>query len=209
MTKDKHFGLDQGIDFVRGHVAPVAHARMQTHLDEGCGPCRRVVELWCNALEVARRNGGFEPPTSDTRWAKALFSVFQSKRRSLFNLSFLRMTCDSRPALEGVRGIGASTSHYLFEEGTVLLDLHIETSAATRLVSAVGQIFDMGRAEPGYEHRPVALMRGETEITRAVTDQFGAFHLEYSPEPDLLLIIGLQKDSYYISRLPPPQQGLC
>src|SRR5881394_1364287 len=141
MTRDKHFGLDEGIDFVRGHVAPAAQLSMQAHLDNGCGPCRRVVDLWRGALEVAGRNNRFEPPAGDTRCAKALFGAFRSTQGSRLSLVFARLTGDSRPALEGVRGAGPSASHYLFEEGTVLLDIQIETSPAAGHVSAIGQIF--------------------------------------------------------------------
>src|SRR5206468_2800514 len=101
--------------------------------------------------------------------------------RSL-SLAFGRLASFSQPALEGVRGGGASTNHYLFEEGKVLLDVHIEASGANAMASASGQIFSTDRDERGYEHKPVALMRGQTKVASAVTDQFGAFQLEYMPQ---------------------------
>ena len=45
-------------------------------------------------------------------------------------------------------------------------------------------------------------MRQDTELARGVTNQFGEFHLEFTPAEDVTLVIDLEGESLQVKPLP-------
>ena len=202
---NNHYDIVNWVDFVRGHAAAELAPEMQEHLDRGCDSCGRTAGLWRRVLDLARREESFQAPHNVVRCAKALYSAFPPRKERSLRLHFGRLVGFNQPALEGVRGIGASASHYLYEEGGVLLDVRLEAEAATGAVSLVGQIVEPARREERREGRSVWLRRVEDDIARTSTDEFGEFQLQFMPQPDLLLVVELDDNSCFLSCLPPAQ----
>ena len=208
MTKTtNHFSLEEWADFGRGRTAAEARARMEQHLEQGCAACARVLKLWNGVLEVAAREDAFEPPRDMVRCAKALFAAFPPATSPSLSVRVARLAGFRQPALEGVRGSEPGASHYLFKEGVLLLDMHLQPRVPSETVSMVGQVLDSTQVDRRFENRSVALMREKDAVARATTNEFGEFYLEFKPGEDLLLVIELEDKSYLVSHLPQPPKG--
>ena len=55
----------------------------------------------------------------------------------------------------------------------------------------VGQIANRKAPEEITNHFPVILFSGSRELTRSLSNSFGEFQLEYTPESDLHLLVPL------------------
>jgi hypothetical protein len=206
MTKNRnHFSLEEWADFGRGRTPSDARAIMAQHLGDGCPPCAAVLELWSDVLQMAGREHTFEPPANAVRCAKALFGAFQPLKARHMSFRLAHLAGFGQPAMEGVRGAGPAASHFLFREGTLLLDMHLQPRAASDLVSMVGQVMDSTRPDRPFENQPVALVRDRDALASTRTNEFGEFHLEFKPDEDLLLTIELEDKWFLVSRLPSPQ----
>ena len=198
-----HFALENWTDFVRGYAAADLATEMHGHLEAGCPSCSRSATLWRRVVECALRERRFHPPDRNMRWARALYSSFIPQRGQTWTLRIARMLGQVQPAPAGVRGLAPASSHYLFQEGDVLLDLQLENTPVRGPVSMVGQLFDSARPEQRYQGRSVSLRHDEKVVTNSTTDQFGEFQLQFRPQEDLLLVIELDRESYLVSSLPP------
>jgi len=56
----------------------------------------------------------------------------------------------------------------------------------------VGQIANQKAPEENLANVPVILVAGSRELTRAISNTFGEFQLEYVPESDLRLLMPLE-----------------
>lgn len=112
-----HFELENWADFVRGHFGSEVAPEMQQHLDQGCEPCSRTARLWRQVVEFATRERKFNPPQSDLRLAKALYSSFLPLAVQPWTLRIAHLLRQGQPAPVGVRGLGPSSHHYLFQGG--------------------------------------------------------------------------------------------
>jgi hypothetical protein len=200
----KHFSLEEWLDFARKRAPSESIAEMQRHLAESCTECARIVATWNAALDVASREKRFQAPESGVRCAKALFNIAPPEKAAGLDLHVARLVFSSfgQPAMEGARGAGASSCHLLFEGSNWLLDLHMKPEAERDHVSVAGQILDRAQSEKGYRGRCVTVLRQRTELARTTTNEFGEFHMEFSPGEDLMLTVDLEGKSVLISALP-------
>lgn len=205
----KHHSLEEWADFARGRASVDAAAEMQGHLDEGCAECARALGIWKSVLQVASREPAFRVPESAVRCAKALYSVSRPEKAASLPLRLARLVFSSfaEALREGVRGSEAATSHFLFEEGNWLLDLHVKAQAERNLVSLAGQILDRVQSERLYEGSIVAVLRGKEEVAQGTTNQFGEFQLEFPAAEDLMLTVTLAGESVLVSALPGLSRG--
>jgi len=202
----EHFPLETLADFSRERVSGEARAAIERHLAEGCPRCTEVVKLWNTVVELAQREPAFEPPEDAVRCAKALYGAMPSLKSPPFRLRLAHLAGFGMPALEGVRGAGPAANHFLFREGTLLLDMYIHTQDPSGVVSMVGQLLDSTHPDRRFENQPVAVFRKRDALAHTTTNEFGEFHLEFQPGEDLLLTIELDDQSYVVSPLPPPRQ---
>lgn len=204
-----HFTVEEWADFSRGKAAPGARAEMEHHLTQGCSKCSQIVQLWRSVLETAARESAFEPPAAAVRCAKALYAALPPLQASKMSLRIARLAGFGQPALEGVRaaGAGAAPSHFLFQEGTLLLDMYLQPQPTSARISVVGQVMDSTRPDQPFENQPVVLVRGGDALARTSTNEFGEFRLEFEPDDDLLLMIELENRLYLVSPLPSAQEG--
>lgn len=204
MTTTNHFSLEDWADYSRGRTSSEDRARMDRHIDEGCQSCAQTLDLWKGVLQAAGQERAFEPPENTLRCARALFSAFPPATISSLKLRLARMAGFSQPALAGVRaaGAGAPGSHFLFREGSLLLDMRMQPKPASDAVSVMGQVVDSSRLNMRFDNRAVSVVRESDALARTTTNEFGEFQLEFKPTEDLLLIIELEDKSYLVSHLP-------
>jgi hypothetical protein len=157
-------------------------------------------------LEVAGRESGFQVPESGVEYAKALFKVARPHKADSLPVRVARLVFSSaaEPLRAGVRGTAAATCHLLFEEGNLLLDLHVKPESERNLVSVAGQIQDRALSDRLYENSVVAVRCENEELAHTATNQFGEFQLEFPPGDNLILTISLEGEFVLVSALPVP-----
>jgi hypothetical protein len=203
----KHFSLEEWADFGRERASEEARAEMEQHLVQGCARCAQVLELWKTVQDMARREQTFEPPANAVRCAKAMFSAMPLARAANLTLRIARLAGFRQPVLEGVRGAAPAASHFLFQEGAMLLDLYLQPQAGSDVVSVVGQLLDSARPERRFENQPVAVIHDQRALARTTTNEFGEFRLEFEQDENLLLAIELEDEWYLVSPLPSTAEG--
>lgn len=158
---------------------------MLAHLDSGCEKCRRKVDVMSRLAAVTAASR-MEAPAALTEAATALCQPLSRPRRRTSSFS-LRVAFDSlrQPALVGVRG--ADRRRQILYEGrgySVDLSLSRESQRgrqrAARVV-LVGQVAARRASETPLPPLPVLLMVGNRVASRAFTNAWGEFHLEYDP----------------------------
>jgi hypothetical protein len=123
-------------------------------------------------------------------------------RLTLIQLARLIFDSRSQPALAGVRGGTAGPDRFLFQGGNLVLDVMVEPRLEGEPVSLLGQIFDPQNPANPYDNLPVALVRDAGELVRTTTNQSGEFHLSFSPDENLLLLVQLRHQAVLVSPLP-------
>jgi len=199
-----HYTLEDWADFARERTPREAAGAMQQHLDSGCAVCSKVLQMWMGVLEVARRERDFDVPEPGVRCVKALFNIAGPERAEGLPVRYTRLLFNSlaEPCRAGIRGVEASTYHWLFEEGNWLLDLHVKPLPDDSHVSIAGQILERMESEPGYEGHEVAVMHDKVQLARTITNEFGEFQLEVPVGGELLIMVRLKGKSILVSRLP-------
>ncbi len=203
----KHFSLEEWADFGRGRASLDARAEMEQHLAQGCARCAQALDLWKSVLEMARQEERFEPPANAVRCAKALYGAVAPAKAGKLSLRIARLAGFGQPALEGVRGAAPAASHFLFQEGALMLDMYMQPQPGSEVVSMVGQLLDSTRPDKRFENQPVTVMRESNALASTTTNEFGEFRVEFKPAEDLLLTIELENDLYLVSPLPSTQEG--
>jgi len=199
-----HFSSEEWVDFARALAPAPDAALMQRHLHEGCRPCTYEAHVWERVAEVARRESRYTPPPGAVRCAKSLYRMFPPEKSAGLKIILARLFLPSTPrmAMAGVRGVLSLSPHLLFKRGDLMLDLLIEPREERDLVSMAGQINGPAADRRSFGSRPVALLRGRDELARAVTNQFGEFHLDFAPSDDLMLVVDLHREIFLVSPLP-------
>jgi hypothetical protein len=105
-------------------------------------------------------------------------------------------------AAEGVRAVEFYRRHFLFQRGGLLLDVQIEFQPDSGWISLAGQILDPRQPSSKFGDRLVTLMSDNAELARAVSNQFGEFHMEFRPAENVMLVINLEGDSLLVTPLP-------
>jgi hypothetical protein len=201
MTKNSHhFDLASWTDFVRDHAKAELTGEMKSHLEFGCDSCFRTAGLFRGVAECAAQEALMEVPQSDVRVAKSLFRTFRKPERESLRLRFARLAAFNQPALAGLRGCSSAASHYLFEDENAALDIRIETGAASDEVSIVGQVLSL--AETPYRHCPVWVQHHDWTLAAGTTGDLGEFALQFPVREELLLIVELDENSFFLSWVP-------
>jgi len=203
-NSDAHFSLEEWADFGCGRCSAEARAAMDRHLGAGCPTCRAIQNLWGTVLQLARGEGKFEPPNAALRCARALFGALPFPSREAWTARVARLTGFEWAALQGVRDGGRGENHYLFQDGTVSLDLCLQPAAGTGRVSMVGQLMDAAHPDRQVENLPVCLMRNGHPLAQTVTNEWGEFRLEFARGEDLLVSVELESGCFLMAHLSLP-----
>lgn len=190
----KHFPSEKWADYSRGTAGERQAAEMKRHLETGCKKCRQAAEMWSAVLKLAQKEAAYRPPENAVRVAKSYFAASRVEERPSVVMQVARLVFDSvrQPQLEGVRSASAAPRHYVYQAGSVLVDVWMERAGNAMPLSLTGQILEKSKASQAVKEVDVKLRVGDADIASTRTNQFGEFHLEIPPAigSDVQLTIG-------------------
>jgi hypothetical protein len=183
----KHFETEQWLEFSRGASTDDDRSAMESHLASGCARCRRVVDVLKGVAVIARAEKNYGPPESVVRLAKAVYWPQQPERL------IARLIYDSfrEPLPAGVRTQDRLTRHALYEAGDYSVDVRVEQHGVRDTATLVGQLANRARPGAPAVDVQVKLKRQKKIVAAASCNEFGEFHLDYSPAPALQLEVSL------------------
>src|SRR5205085_3882112 len=189
-----HFDRAEWADFVRNQVSPRQHHAMLSHLQAGCSKCRNIKELLERFALICKSETAYGVPEAVERSVKAFFALNRQPRVSLFQRILGNLSYDSldNPQPVGLRAGHQISRHVLFQAGDYSVDLRFEHERGSASMVMVGQIANRRLPEELMAHVPVILFSGNRELTRSLSNSFGEFQLEYTPQANLNLRVPLE-----------------
>lgn len=189
----KHLTDTDAADLARDVAAAPARRRMERHLAEGCTRCRRSVSLFQRVSETARADASWDVPADVMELALDIFPFRPEQVSRPVHRLLARLVFDSfrEPLPAGVRAGRGVSRQVLYRAGSYFIDLRLDSTAATRRVSLVGQV--VRRGEPGTSTRmaSVALVDGRTVVSQAPVNSFGEFQVDYDSKARVRLRVVL------------------
>jgi hypothetical protein len=193
-TYMKHYSPEQWADYSRGTAGKRQVTEMKRHLETGCRMCRQSAEMWSDVLKLAQKEIGYRPPESAVRVAKSFFALSRAEERPSVAVRLATLVFDSlrQPQPEGVRSSSVAPRHYVYQAGSVLVDVWMERAGNGMPLSLTGQVLEKSQAAQKVMGLDVRLRVGNTDIASTKTNQFGEFHLELpsATASDVQLTIG-------------------
>ncbi len=190
----KHYSSEKWADYSRGTTGKREASLMKRHLESGCKKCRQMAEMWSGVIRLAQKEGGYKPPENAVRVAKSYFAASRLEGKSSVVTQIARLVFDSlrQPQLEGVRSTSVAPRHYVYQAGSVLVDIWLERVSGSTPLSLTGQVLEKSKDSQAVKDMDVRLRMGDAEIASTTTNQFGEFHLEIPPSTgsDAQLTIG-------------------
>lgn len=190
----RHFDRAEWADFVRSQGSPEQRQAMVSHLQSGCSKCKNIKELLERFAVICRSETAYCVPSDVERSVKAFFALNRQPKVPLFQRimgNSLYDSCnDSVPV--GLRAGHQINRHVLFQAGDFSVDLRFEHEHGSASMVMVGQIANRRMPEELMAHVPVILFSGNRELTRSLSNSFGEFQLEYTPQANLNLRVPLE-----------------
>jgi len=167
---------------------------MLAHLQSGCSKCKNIKGLVSRFAEICKNEEAYEVPDGVERSAKAIFGWSRQPEVSLLHRMFGDCLFDScnDPQPIGIRAGHQISRHVLFQAGDYSVDLRFEHERGASSMVMVGQIANRRIPEELMAHVPVILCSGNRELTRSLSNSFGEFQLEYTPQANLNLRVPLE-----------------
>jgi len=176
-----HFSAAQWFEFARGATLADEKAPMESHVKEGCDECRKLLDMWTEALDISRRESQYQPPAEAVRSAKAAFVPEANWRWFPQIAQTTRLIFDSliEPVPSAVRGATATTRQFLQEAQPFVVDLRVDYGPVRGFVRIIGQVLNSAEPNKGVENIELYLLKGEELATRATANASGEFALEF------------------------------
>jgi hypothetical protein len=200
-----HFSMERWVDFARDVVAPQERAAMQNHLDSGCKPCSKALNLWKHVHQVARQEIVLLPPDSAVRAMKGTFAIHGPKKQKRGVLAPAKLLFDSGlgAVQTGFRSSGSTARQLLFGVGTYRIDLRMEPQLDSDKVAVIGQVLHSADPQEGLGALPVALVKGRKVVAETVTSKFGEFNLECDMDGRFHLRVKLPAEELQLALVEP------
>ncbi len=199
-----HFSAGEWFEFAGDHASSERKTLMQSHLDDGCDECRKLLEMWRRVLEISRREPAYNPPAAAVRSAKAAF-VAQRKWSWLLQIAEVaQLIFDSirEPAPAAIRGATTSSRRSLQEAKPFMIDLRVECEPARKTVHLIGQVLNSEEPNKDVGEIEVFLLNGNYLAGRTTANTSGEFDLEFQDEQGLRLLIEIRRQKVVELRLP-------
>jgi hypothetical protein len=202
----KHFTDEAWIDFARQILSPGNMKLMRAHLEGGCETCRNRCHIWQTVATIISSELQHDPPEPVVRLAKAMYAA---KRRTYILPKLAKMipavfdTFRTSTATAGVRSLSAAPRHILHRIGSWTIDLRLQNLGGGRMFVA-GQVIRSGRKRAEASGADVVLMRGDTRVAQASTNEFGEFLLECEQDTNLRIYVALPGSQPVGMALPDP-----
>jgi hypothetical protein len=191
-TERKHFATEEWVDFVNGLLSLERTQTMQRHLDAGCRRCAKMVDLWQQVCEAAKRESEYEAPESAVRHVRNSFVVAKpGKDKRGFEIP--RLVFDSlwRPAAVGVRSAPSIPRQVIYRAGDIAIEMQLEPVPNSERINIAGQISDTARQDDGLAETPVVVSGAKGRVAETSTNRFGEFQLGFVPERNLQISFGV------------------
>lgn len=194
----KHFTFTDWADFANGLSSQEHTNAMQSHLDEGCTKCKKLVETCRRVRSLAPRMAEYEPAAPAVQQVKSAFVLQRPRKRQSPVREIAELMFDSftHAAAAGVRSMGAesATRKLLYRRGTVQIDLSVDAVSATQSLQIDGQVLDS--ATPGHVLAGIVvfLASGKHKLAQGQTNPMGEFHLECPSRDNLSLGIWISAE---------------
>jgi anti-sigma factor RsiW len=180
-----HFSDEAWLNYVRRLLPADRLSRMQAHLESGCARCAERHALWETVHRTGSRLSEQEPPREALEAAKAIFAHTQAPREP-FLIQVARLLFDSFASapLAGVRSGSSTARHLLYQAESWTIDLRLDTEPG-RKTMIEGQVLDSAAEDGVAAHHDIVLVRGDEELARTSTNDFGEFQLATGRAGDL------------------------
>jgi hypothetical protein len=201
----EHYSLEKWADFARQVTGEQERTEMQSHLENGCRKCSKVLGLWQRVQLAARREHGYQPPDSAVRSMKGTFAIQGPLKatRSARLVAELLFDSTLNPLLAGVRSSGTVPRQLLYGVGNdYRIDVRIDPQAETGKADVAGQVLNSVQPSRVNALR-VALLSGRKTVSEAVTNQYGEFQLVADPTGRFHLKLGLPGQEVALPAIEP------
>jgi hypothetical protein len=198
-----HFSSIEWVDFVRRVATTEQSVAMRKHLEEGCGKCLKMFEMWSDAVQFAQRDVLYEPPASVLRNAESYIFPLKLALKDVGSFRILQRVFDSinQKVYLGVRGSGLVPRHLVYKSEDIFLDLQLEPKPEAGWLNLAGQVVDAQRPENALAEVVVSLLSESNTLLQTITDQLGEFHFSFKAIEHLQLLLRM-KDGGLVARLP-------
>lgn len=185
----KHLTETEAADLARNVAAPAARRWMERHLAGGCARCHRSVTLFKRVAETAHADVSWDVPADVMERALDIFAIRPIQTTRPVQRLLARLVFDSfrEPLPAGVRSARGVSRQVLYRAGSYFIDLRLDSTAATRRVSLVGQVVRRGAARVSHRTASVALVDGRTVLSHAPVNSFGEFQVDYDSKSRIRL----------------------
>jgi hypothetical protein len=176
-----HFSAEQWFELARGVAPAEQKIQMESHLEEGCEPCRKLFRMWTEALDISRRESRYRPPAGVIRSAKATFVPEASWKWFPEIAETAKLIFDSltEPIPSTIRGSTTAARHFVQEAGPFLIDLRVEFEPVRNFVRVIGQVLNSVEPTEYVEDLQIYLLKGEELAGQTAGDKSGEFILEF------------------------------
>ena len=194
-----HFTSPQWVDLVRGQLAEEVATEMDRHLRAGCTECVAAFDAWQGMAVFAREEREVTPPENVVRVAKSFlaqrtFSDPVPGARPIVawaSATLATLVFDSTLAAPaGVRANATAFSrHLVFGAGSLVVDVHIDTSSRAGWFLLAGQIADRSVPDRPLENVWLSLVDDRQELTTFRTNELGEFRCTFDLRRTLKLMV--------------------
>jgi hypothetical protein len=177
-----HFTLGDWVDFIRKLKSGSVAVEMQTHLDQGCQRCLKVVRMWEHLSAFASHGRLFCPPDHALRSVRGYYRVLRPKKRGSRTAVMARLLFDSffEAVPAGIRSSQSAPRQLVYAAGRLVIDLRIEHRSGHAHI--VGQAQPRSPGERNSEGREVMILREGETVARTTSNQFGEFQFDLQSE---------------------------
>jgi hypothetical protein len=201
----EHYSLEKWADFARQVIGEQERAAMQSHLENGCGKCSKVLSLWQHVHALARHERAYEPPESAVRSMKGSFAIRGPRKPGRAALAIVELLFDSSRSHVplGVRSSGTASRQLLYGAGDYRIDLRIEPKVDSRGIAVVGQVLSSANPDEIVGALPITLVSGSKVLAESVTSPFGEFDVECDPKGPFELRVKLRTKELRLPLIEP------
>lgn len=189
-----HYEIGEWADYVRGLVQAERANEMSEHL-LACDGCRDDRDLLASVALRMQSDLQYEVPEFAVRYARALFAVNATPRKTLLQKITGHLVFDTLQdaALAGARSCGSSMRHALYEAGDYSVDLRLEEEKPSGRMSMIGQLALRSQTPNSLSGLPILLMSGREVLAQAISNEFGEFQMDYEPKQRLKLQVPIEQ----------------
>ena len=202
----KHFKTEEWVDFVNRVTTQEQADGMQKHLAAGCKQCAEQVALWQKVRKFAVAESEYQPSRHAVHGAQAVFGAAGRGGTRKAKSKLIELLFDSflQPAYSGARSASTGIRQMLYRVDSLQIDLQIEAKPGGGHIVVTGQVLDVGRPEIIGSGLQVVLSNRHGNLVRAVTNEFGEFHVEIQNSGDLELAIRSDSEKPILIALKDP-----